>query len=180
MPIKKIKQNALKRRIKSGVDKKNRELKLQSWATVKTIGFLYIVPDEQEYIKFTSFINSLQAEKKEIKALGLLTTKEMPHYCYPRLSFDYFSRKETNWYGKPVGSKVNDFVDTPFDLLINLDLSGNLVFDCIVSISAARLKAGIFRKENAAPYDLMIDDSSVSDSGLLIEHVISWIKTLCP
>jgi hypothetical protein len=139
---------------------------------------LYTVPEETDYVRFTENISTLQGEKKEVKTLGLHLSKEVPHYCYPRLAFDYFSRKDLNWFGKPGGSKVTDFINTEFDLLINLDLSCAPVFDYIVGVSKARLKCGLYKTETAALYDFMISDLETKNPEKLMIQIIDWLKTL--
>jgi hypothetical protein len=177
MPIKKIKAGVLRKRIAGESIKANRAKKLQSWDMVRSIGVLYTVPEEEAYVKFSAHIAAMQSEKKELKALGLHLSKEIPHYCYPRLSFDYFSRKDLNWFGKPGGAKVNDFINTEFDLLINLDMSCAPVFDYIVGVSKAKLKCGLYKPETVPLYDFMISDLQANNPEVLMNQIVDWLKT---
>jgi hypothetical protein len=178
MPIGKIKAGFLKRKTSGDSVKVNREKKLQAWDQIKSVGILYLVPEEKEYVSFTNAVAAMQSEKKEVKTLGLLSHKQTPHYCYPRLAFDYFSRKDLNWFGKPGGAKVQDFISNDFDLLLNLDLKGNPVFDYISAVSSAKLKCGLYRKDSAKIYDLMASREAPADAEALLNDLIALIKSL--
>lgn len=180
MPIKKIKSKVLRRKTLGDSEKSTRQKKLQSWDAIKTIGILYRVPEEADYVRFTNFIARFQADKKEVRTLGLLKTKMIPHYCYPRLAFDYFTPKELNWFGKPGGPKVNDFIATEFDILVNLDLTGDTVFDYIIGVSKARLKCGFYREDVVPLYDFMIRSGKPDLPEELMEQIIVWLKALKP
>jgi hypothetical protein len=178
MPLIKIKKYVFERRLSVDRERLSRKLKLRSWNEIKTIGFLYVVPDEQNYIRFTNFVGRLQSQKKEIRALGLLKNKDIPHYCYPRIAFDYFSKKDVSWYGKPGGVKVDDFVKIEFDLLINIESCDNHFFNYIVALSKAHLKAGRYSESCTHIYDVMINDEGEKDYEKLFEQIIGYLNVL--
>lgn len=180
MPIHNITSKILNKKILSESKKSVREKKLSSWDSIRSIGILYVVPEEMPYVRFTNYISQLQADKKEVRTLGLLKTKTIPHYCYPRLAFDYFTPKDVNWFGKPGGSKVDDFIGIPFDVLVNLDLSGKASITYIAGVSKAQLKCGFYREEAVPCLDFMIRTSNPDQPEELMEQIISWLKTLKP
>jgi hypothetical protein len=148
------------------VAKLSREKKFISFSNALSIGILYDVGDEEEYKRFTSFASSLQSERKEIKALGYVKYNLIPHYCYPKLSFDYIIKKNISWYGKPSGEFVKDFISRDFDILINLNLNENPVFQYICGLSHAKFKIGKYSPENEKYLDFMLEvenDLSVDD-----------------
>jgi hypothetical protein len=173
-----IKQYVFDRRLSGDSAKVHRKLTLRSWNQIRSVGFLYYVPDEHGYVRFTSFIGKIQKQKKEIRALGYLRSKDIPHYCYPRLAFDYFSNRDVSWYGKPGGTKVHDFIKFEFDLLVNLELRDNPYFNYIMALSKARLKAGIYSEKCAKLYDIMIDDTDVKDQIALFEQITTYLNVL--
>lgn len=180
MPVRKIKEKLLRKKI-TGEQKRNiRNKKLLPWDEIRTIGILYQVPEEADYVKFTDYVSRLHADRKEVMTLGMTPTKEVPHYCYPKLYFSYFSRKEVNWMGKTSGTALNDFIPREFDLLINLDQTGNQVFDCIAGLSRARLKTGVYKQEFSMVYDLMISTDKTLGNDELLDEVRRWIHSLCP
>ncbi|NJK86580.1 MAG: hypothetical protein HC906_12035 [Bacteroidales bacterium] len=61
-----------------------------------------------------------------------------------------------NWYQKPFGDTIDQFIKTPFDILINLSLDESYPIKYILALSASKFKVGKFFKEPNY-MDLMID-----------------------
>lgn len=156
-----------------------RKRSMENLVTAKSIGILYplvVVPD---YNQVEKFVSELQHQHKEVKALGFVQYKEMANRFLPKLSYDFFSRKQINWYYKPVSDKVRDFILSDFDLLIDLTVEENLPLKFIAGLSHARCKVGRFSDANKQYYDVMIKISPVERlAGFItqVEHYLTIIK----
>ncbi|MBE0647713.1 MAG: hypothetical protein IH596_08015 [Bacteroidales bacterium] len=134
----------------------NRNRFMFNLAGAKRIGIIYPIFTPSDYNEVEAFVSELQKERKEVKALGYLPHKEMVSHFIPRLSYDFFSQEEVNWYFMPTSARVSDFIRTDFDLLIDLTLEDNLSLKFIAGLSQARCKVGRFSETNNRYYDLMI------------------------
>ena len=114
--------------------------------------------------------------KKEVRTLGFIDLQDLPHYCYPRLSFDYISKPTMNWYKKPHGDKIKDFMNKDFDILLNLDTTQNSSLTYIYALSKAKFKIGIETSINKEFSDLMISTKSTVDLPNLFEYMMNYIK----
>ena len=61
-----------------------------------------------------------------VKRVGMMSyvhedTKDTPTWLVKKLDSGYFCKGDLNWYGWPV-KEFEAFVDTPFDILIDLEL----------------------------------------------------------
>jgi hypothetical protein len=153
-----------------------RDKKFISFEKARSIGILYKVGEEKDQIEFSDFVNRLKNEKKEIKALGLLKYKDIPHYCYPKLSYDYITTRNINWMKKPTGEKVTDFIAKEFDILINFDTTLNPSLNYIAGMSHAKCKVGWFCESNKIIYDLMINTTADCPFNELAEHFLTYIN----
>jgi hypothetical protein len=153
-----------------------RDKMFTSFVKSRSIGILYKVGEEKDQIEFSNFVNDLKTEKKEVKALGILKYKDIPHYCYPKLSYDYLTTRNINWLRKPTGEKVNDFINKEFDILINFDTTIDLSLNYIAGLSKAKCKVGLFHENNKAIYDLMIDINADCPFRELGQHYINYIN----
>ena len=72
------------------------------------------------------------------------------------IEFDYVTVKDINWHFKPTGTVVKNFVEEPFDILIDLSMEPNLSIDWVLATSVARLKVGRMQDNRKHLYDLMI------------------------
>lgn len=126
----------------------------------KRIGILYTLEEVPDYDKVSEFVAELQHEHKEVKALGFVKNKNLVSRFLPKLSFDFFSKKDLTWYYKPIHNTVRDFIEKDFDILINLSLQDSFPLKYICGLSRSLCKVGKFSEENVLYYDLMIDSKS--------------------
>jgi len=146
----------------------------------KRIGILYTLEEMPDYERVSDFVALLQGDHKEVKALGFVKNKNLVQRFLPKLSFDYFSKRDLTWFYKPIHTQVRDFIEKEFDLLIDLSLHDSFPLKYIAGLSNALLRVGKFSEENTAYYDLMIDTkaSMTSDEYLgQIQHYLTIINT---
>ncbi len=174
--IQNIQKYLLASELKKELSRLARDKKFVSFEKSRSIGILYKVGEEKDQIEFSAFVNRLKEEKKEIKALGILKYKDIPHYCYPKLSYDYITTRNINWKKKPTGEKVNDFINKEFDILINFDTTLDLSLNYIAGLSKAKCKVGLFDENNKAIYDLMINTDANCPFQELAEHYLTYIN----
>lgn len=157
----------------------NRNPSMVNLAGAKSIGILYPLFTLTEYNEVEAFVADLQKEHKEVKAMGYLQHKELVSRFLPKLSYDFFSKQEVNWFFKPMNARVNDFILTRFDLLIDLSLEDHLPLKFIAGLSLARCKVGRFSEESTIYYDLMIKTAPLQrlpEFITQIKHYLTIIK----
>jgi len=171
-----IQEYLLASELKKELARSARDKKFISFEKSRNIGIIYKVGEEKDQIEFSEFVSRLQNDKKEVKALGIIKYKDIPHYCYPKLSYDYVTRRNINWMRKPTGEKVTDFIQKEFDLLINFDTTHDIALNYIAGFSHAKCKVGLFHENNEAIYDLMIDTDINCPFKELAEHYLTYIN----
>ena len=87
------------------------------------------------------------------------------------MQYDFFNKKDLNWYYKPQNNYIKNFVKKEYDILINLSDSTCIPIKYLVASSIARFKVGKFEKDYDI-YDLMIKLDKKEDT---IEKLISEI-----
>jgi hypothetical protein len=88
----------------------------------------------------------------------------------------FFSNNECNWFGKPKTAAINDFINTKFDILI--DLSSKLWFPLqyIASSSYANFKIGRINEQDN-PFDFLLLGSNTEEQFINeLEKYINKIK----
>jgi len=112
--------------------------------------------------------------------LGYVKSKSLIQRFLPKLSYDFFSRKDISWFYRPIHNKVKDFMEKDFDLLIDLNLADSFALKYIAGLSKAICRVGRFSEDNILYYDLMIDvkPATTLDEYLYqIRHYLTIIKT---
>jgi len=143
--------------LKKELDRIRRNRKPERFSKIKTIGILYLVPEEKEFPFISDFVKFLQDNCKVVKALGYTNSDYIPHYCFPKLTYDYFTKKNINWYGKPSHKFVDDFIKTDYDLMIDLNTRNIFTINYIGYLCQAKFKVGMMNDNNVKHYDLMMN-----------------------
>jgi hypothetical protein len=134
----------------------NRKITLCTLSEAKNIGIIY---DATEYISFEivrDLVKQLSSTSVSIMVLGYVDSKKLiDHYLY-RKGFDFFCKNDLNWYYKPVSSQTEQFINEPFDILINLSLDYKFPIHYISSASKASFKTGRYSLDDNS-LDFMID-----------------------
>ena len=118
------------------------------------VGILFNGTNLDERKPVLAFAKRLKKEGKRVKLLAFMDNKA-DNSNFP---FNNFNRKDINWYYIPKSEDVRNFMEEPFDILINLELTPSPWMDYIPALSKARFRVGT---ADAAPEacDLMLDMS---------------------
>ncbi|MCU0370602.1 MAG: hypothetical protein MUC31_04235, partial [Bacteroidales bacterium] len=79
--------------------------------------------------------------------LGYASNKLVTNQFLPVLSFDFFNSKQVSWFFIPKAPCIQDFVETDFDICINIASEDVFPLKYIAGMSKARLKVGAYGKE---------------------------------
>lgn len=138
----------------------------------KSIGILYDATDTYSFDTVKNFARQLSDRNIILNVLGYVDSKELSEQFLYRKGFDFFCRKQLNWYFRPVSPVTDKFLNEKFDILINLCLEDSYPIRFITALSPARFKAGKYSQDNQY-LDFMIDihkeDVLKSESGRISE-----------
>ena len=165
--------------LKAELSKNENSRKVTNFRNARKIGILYTLDDVPDYETVSGFVSQLQHDHKEVKALGFVKNKILVTRFLPKLSYDFFTLKDVNWFYKPVNEKIRHFIENDFDFLIDLSLKDSLPLKFISGLSHAWCRIGRFSQENTAYYDIMIDLKSpltLNEYILQITHYLTRIN----
>ena len=157
-----------------------RRCQMTNLRDAKKIGILYTLDDVPDYDRVSEFVSLLQGDHKVVKALGFVKNKNLVERFLPKLSYDFFSKRDLTWFYKPIHNQVKDFIEKEFDLLIDLSLHDNFPLKYISGLSKALFRVGKFSEINAEYYDMMIDmkPTTTSEEYLgQVQHYLTIINT---
>lgn len=125
---------------------RERDRKGFSLKNAKSVGLVYLERDHAHYREIKSLAKSLK-EDYGVKRVGLMSyvptdEKETPNWLVKKLDSGYLCKSDLNWHGWPT-KEFEAFVDTPFDILIDLEIDPVLQLKFVVRKSMAAMKVGI-------------------------------------
>ena len=178
--IKKL-QNSISRLAGSKQEEAKRDKRVYNYAQAESIALIFKERGEEHYGVISKYMSFLKDEHliKNLMALCYIEDKETPTYIKPRVDFETFTKKDTNWQQLPSGTIVENFINEPYNILIDLSLDDDMPIKHIVKQSNASFKLGKHSKKNEHLYDMMI---SVDKENLtpkeLIEHVNHYLSII--
>lgn len=160
------------------IAKVTRSKQIVNMKDVKTIGIIYDGSEEASYTIVSNFVHAFQKDQKVVRTLGFVNYRRLPHYCFPKLSYDYFTLRDLNWYYKPVNIKVNEFVREEFDVVIDLCMHECFPIRYVAGLSRARLKVGRFGEKYSGIYDFMLNVESNISLEVFIEEITHYLNII--
>lgn len=149
-----------------------------NFETSKLIGVLFKTDTQAEFEIVKTFLHFLTDQNNKIVALCFVDEKKVPDYYFLRKGFNFFSRHDLNFFFLPKTHFILDFIDKPFDMLIDLSIDKNFPLFYISNLSKAKFKIGKFNFGHKC-FDVMIDISKKKSIESLIEQIKVYVPVLC-
>lgn len=174
--------------LNKGISSLQRSKKLVNINSASSIGILFELTEESVYYSIQKYFQKFQEKKIKVKALGYASNKLVTNHFLPVLSFDFFNGKQMNWLNIPKAQCIQDFVDTDFDICINIASEKVFPLKYISGMSKARLKVGAYNqempgkqyKELSLIYDIMMLTDENHDQIKFLENVHEYLNMLNP
>jgi hypothetical protein len=158
--------------------KNNRHKQVSTFKSAEIVALLFDASDPEEFELVKKYIKRLKEEKIKVKALGYYHSKEMPALMASKLEYDFFTKKQLKWYLKPDNPIVENFINEPFDLLINLSMKTLTPLLYVMALSKAKFKVGLHNNKYLKYYDLTIKMPAGSHLRAFIPAVEKYVNML--
>jgi hypothetical protein len=154
--LEKFRQNLGSKNLEKKALESKRTMKLCMIKDAKHVGIIFDATYTVNFEIIKDFVKELTNQKKEVDVIGYVHSKKLiDHYLY-RKGFEFFTQNDLNYTFEPKTSRIEAFIQKPFDLLINLSLDDYFPIRYIVKLSQASFKVGCLL-EGVDNLDLMID-----------------------
>ena len=156
-----------------------RQQKQTNLQTARTVALLYYLPDEATYHIAETILSKLTKMNLKVRVVCYTDLKIIPHYFVPKITQDIITAKDVNLLYQPQKPFVKEFINTDFDLLIDLSLNNYLPLLYCSALSNAGLKVGRFQEDHELFYDLMIQagqDETLDSFAAQVIHYLSRIN----
>jgi hypothetical protein len=159
--------------------RQNLDVRYLNIGDFKCVGFVLSVDSEIVPEAINNMISILEYRGVEYKGVILnLYDKNNVIKC-DNDNIIVLERGDVNFIGIPDISKVNDFIEIEYDVLIDFSLTYSFVSDYIVKSTASHFRIGRMNYTDH-PYDFVISNDDVSHRTYIssLIHYLSSIKAL--
>ncbi len=177
--IKDIRERYAKSFLLKHVEEINRPQIQINLDNARSVALLYYLPDEATYKIMETILSRLGEMKLKVRVVSYTDLKIKPHYFIPKITQDIITVKDLNLRYQPQNAFVNEFINTEYDILIDLSLKEHLPLLYCAALSKAALKVGRFQEDHQLFYDLMIHcgtDETIDSFAGQVVHYLSKIN----
>lgn len=157
-----------------------RRKQLIPFSGMKSCIVLFDASDEQNSQNMFGIIKELQDSGKLVRAVGYVPWKNNPHWCFPKISYDYLNAKNISFTGLPKAEFVDDLLEMQFDMMISfLDkpVPSMLYLSSLIN-AGLKITRNVSDDEFYVQiFDIIIDRTGQSDRAFY-EEVRNYIQIL--
>lgn len=151
-----------------------------SFDKVKKIGVLWDASFENDFQHLAALNRRLAETGRSMEVLAWIPGKSVPDRL-TGLSYMRFLRKsDLNWALLPDSDDAKKFVETRYDLLIDINPSSLFQLSAIAALSSAPMKVGpdLTDRPEETPYDLMIKTALPFSISHFLEHAMHYLAII--
>jgi len=149
-----------------------RNVKAFSIDNASTIGIVYDATNRNDAEIVKNFVQYFKEERKDVLSIGFINSKDSSEVVTSHLNYVYFDKKNLSSTNVPKGNEVENFINKPFSILIDLNINDCFPIEYINSLSNAKFKVGAKGSYRDDVCDLVID----IDENNKIEYLIIQLK----
>lgn len=146
---------------------------------IKKIGVVWDASKTQDFSSLSKFYQRMHERNIDVKVLGYYPGKELPNQYTAIRYLSCIRRKEVNLFYVPVSTETDVFINTKFDVLIDINFEKVFPLFYITSMSSASFKVGLFDPQSGeSTFDLMIELKKPVRIENYLEQVIHYLEMI--
>jgi hypothetical protein len=157
----------------------NRQLHYSNFGLVKKIGIVWDASNTNEFSCLSRFYQQMHERNIEVKIFGYFPGKNLPDQYTALRYLNCIKKKEVNLFYQPVSSETNAFINTRFDIVIDINFKKHFPLQYILSLSDAAFKVGLFESKTIdTPLDLMMEIKGPVDVDNYLKQIIQYLEMI--
>jgi hypothetical protein len=147
--------------------------------SAKKMGIVWDATNSDEFQVLSQFHQKMQDRNIDLNIIGYYPGKELPDKITAIRYLICIKNQDINFTYRPVSSEANNFINTPFDILIDANFNNAFPLEYISALSRAGLKVGIFDNGNErSSFDIMIDVNKNRDLNNYLNQVVHYLEMI--
>lgn len=155
-----------------------RSIKSFGIENASTIGVVYNATNRDDAETVKQFIQYLKEERKDVSSLGFIDSKDASDIVKSHLNYNYFDKRNLSKSLIPKGEDVQNFINKPFSILIDLNIEECFPIEYISTLSIAKFKVGSKGSYRDDVCDLIIDIDDKKQLKFLIIQLKHYLKMI--
>lgn len=154
-----------------------RSTRIKTLNNSKSIGILWNPADEGSIETYEMLRKTLQIKGIKPTGIAYIGSNREKETLATITSSGFLHRRDVRWFGRPEIGDGLEFIDEPFDILIDLSISKAVALQYILVYSKATFMVG-WQGTEPNYYDLNIDVSVKPECKYLMEQIVYYLENI--
>jgi hypothetical protein len=147
--------------------------------SARSMGLVWDATNPDDFTTLSQFYQKMAEKNIDVKIMGYFPGKNLPDKLTAIRYLTCLKKEDINITYRPVTVEANTFINTQFDILIDINFNNIFPLKYISYLSDAGFKVGIFDNGNENPvYDLMIEFKKFTDINTYLTQVIFYLEMI--
>lgn len=148
-------------------------------SNIKKIGIVWDATKTGDFISLSKFHQQMQERNVDVKIIGYHPGKELPDQYTAIRFLSCIRRNELSFFYLPVSTEADVFINSGFDVLIDINFDKVFPLQCITTLSSASFKVGLFNSEtDTLTFDLMMEIKKPVQVENYLTQVIHYLEMI--
>jgi hypothetical protein len=148
--------------------------------SVKKVGILWDASYENDFQHLAALNRQLSQAGKSVEVIAWIPGKSVPDRLTGLTYMKFLRKNDLNWAYLPVSEDARSFIETRFDLVIDINPSSIFPLTSLCSLSSSPMKVGpdLTDEPEKTPYDLMIRTPKPFSIAMYLEQVMLYLSMI--
>ncbi len=159
--------------------KTRRKIFYNDISDIKKIGIVWDATKKGDFASLSKFHQKMQDRNVDVKIIGYYPGKELPDQYTAIRFLSCIRRNELSFFYLPVSTEADVFMNSKFDILIDINFDEVFPLQCITKLSKASFKVGLFNSEaDSSTFDLMMEIKKPVQVENYLTQVIHYLEMI--
>jgi hypothetical protein len=165
--------------LKKKLSRQKRKRFTNNISQAKSLGIVWDASNPDEFNILSQFQKKMAERNIDVKIIGYYPGKELPAKLTAIMYLTCLRKDAINLIYRPVSKEAEAFMNTRFDILIDINFKKVYPLLYITSLSMAGFKVGVYESENSeSVFDLMMEYKSNIDVNSYLTEVINYLELI--
>jgi hypothetical protein len=147
-----------------------------NFSSAKVVGIIFNAADENSFLSSIDFIKYLQNQEIKVKAIGFVKNKEKSaHFPYFK-GVKFAAYSEISLWKTIKNDEVNRFVNTNFDILIDISQKDNFAIKSIIALSKSKMRISRFMEDYL--YDIQLKIGQDKPVDFVTKQIVYYLGNI--
>lgn len=156
-----------------------RKISYTNISSIQKIGIVWDATRTGDFASLSRFHQKMLERNVDVKIIGYYPGKELPDKYTAIRFLSIIRRNELSFFYLPVSTEADVFMNSRFDVLIDINFNKEFPLKYISALSAASFKVGLFNSEtDSAIFDLMMEIKKPVQVEGYLDQVIHYLEMI--